>query len=205
MTEKETRLILNILKANYPQSFRLQKEEAYALFNLWKMQFEKIPYVFVEKAVNDIIANDDREFSPNVGQVKNRIIGNIAPDVEQTAIHAWEQFRKFISSVSSWATIEEEEPKYKKLDPITRRLYTHREARSLAQLDKNVLEYRRSEFIKLYQNILYKENEKAMNRGDLVTLAGGQERFVALGYSTENLLQLEGGVNGAATRKEHQD
>lgn len=206
MTREDAKKILQMFQISYPHSYsNMDADEARLFLQLWTDAFKNIPTKVVFDAVKDYIYNTDEKFAPNVGQIRTTIVKNLAPDVEQTAIHAWEQFRKFISSVSSWATIEEEEPKYKKLDPITRRLYTHREARSLAQLDKNVLEYRRSEFIKLYQNILYKENEKAMNRGDLVTLAGGQERFVALGYSTENLLQLEGGVNGAATRKEHQD
>ncbi len=205
MTEQETRLILNILKANYPQSFRLNQSEAQALFNLWKLQFEKVPYKIVEDAVNNIISNDNREFAPNVGQVKSRILNNLAPDTDQKAIHAWEEFRRFISNTSTWTTTEEEMPLYNKLDSITRRLYTYREAKSLAQLDKNTLEYRRGEFIRLYKNITIKENEKMMNEGELVELAGGSDRFLALGYTSADLEQIEGKLLTSGTRKEYQD
>lgn len=205
MTEQETRLILNILKANYPQSFRLNQSEAQALFNLWKMQFVKVPYKIVEDAVNSIISNDDREFAPNVGQVKSKILNNLAPDTDQRAIHAWEEFRKFISFTSSWSSAEEELPVYNKLDSITRRLYTYREAKSLAQLDKNTLEYRRSEFIRLYKNITIKENEKMMNEGKLVELAGGSDRFLALGYTSADIEKIEGKLLTSGTRKEYQD
>ena len=205
MTEQETRLILNILKANYPQSFRLNQSEAQALFNLWKMQFVKVPYKIVEDAVNSIISNDNREFAPNVGQVKSKILNNLAPDTDQKAIHAWEEFRKFISFTSSWSSAEEELPVYNKLDSITRRLYTYREAKSLAQLDKNTLEYRRSEFIRLYKNITIKENEKMMNEGKLVELAGGSDRFLALGYTSADIEQIEGKLLTSGTRKEYQD
>lgn len=205
MTEQETRLILNILKANYPQSFRLNQSEAQALFNLWKMQFVKVPYKIVEDAVNRIISNDDREFAPNVGQVKSKILNNLAPDTDQKAIHAWEEFRKFISFTSSWSSAEEELPVYNKLDSITRRLYTYREAKSLAQLDKNTLEYRRSEFIRLYKNITIKENEKMMNEGKLVELAGGSDRFLALGYTSADIEKIEGKLLTSGTRKEYQD
>ena len=205
MTEQETRLILNILKANYPQSFRLNQSEAQALFNLWKMQFVKVPYKIVEDAVNSIISNDNREFAPNVGQVKSKILNNLAPDTDQRAIHAWEEFRKFISFTSSWSSAEEELPVYNKLDSITRRLYTYREAKSLAQLDKNTLEYRRSEFIRLYKNITIKENEKMMNEGKLVELAGGSDRFLALGYTSADIEKIEGKLLTSGTRKEYQD
>lgn len=194
MTREDAKKILQMFKISYPNSFtNMNIDEAKMFVNLWTEAFLNIPTKIVFDAVKNYIYNTDEKFAPNVGQIRTAIVKNLAPDVEETAIHAWEQFRKFVSNVDSWSTVAEEEPKYKKLDPITRRLYTHREARSLAQLDKNVLEYRRKEFVRLYQNILYKKNEDAMNRGDLVTLAGGQERFAVLGYSTENLLQLEGG------------
>ena len=194
MTREDAKKILQMFQISYPHSYsNMDADEARLFLQLWTDAFKNIPAKAVFDAVKNYIYNTDEKFAPNVGQIRTAIVKNLAPDVEETAIHAWEQFRKFVSNVDSWATVAEEEPKYKKLDPITRRLYTHREARSLAQLDKNVLEYRRKEFIRLYQNILYKENEDAMNRGDLVALAGGQERFTALGYSTENLLQLEGG------------
>lgn len=194
MTREDAKKILQMFQISYPHSYsNMDADEARLFLQLWTDAFKSIPANVVFDAVKNYIYNTDEKFAPNVGQIRTAIVKNLAPDVEETAIHAWEQFRKFVSNVDSWSTVAEEEPKYKKLDPITRRLYTHREARSLAQLDKNVLEYRRNEFVRLYQNILYKKNEDAMNRGDLVTLAGGQERFAALGYSTKDLLQLEGG------------
>lgn len=190
MTEQETRLILNVLKANYPQSFRIGKEEAVAMLELWKMQFKDIPYEFVRDAINRIISNDNREFAPNVGQVKSKILNNLAPDTDQRAIHAWEEFRRFISNTSTWATTEEEMPMYNKLDEITKRLYTYREAKGLAQLDKSSLEYRRSEFIRLYKELTNKKNEELMQEGNLVELAGGEDRFLSLGYSKDNFKVL---------------
>ena len=190
MTEQETRLILNVLKANYPQSFRIGKEEAVAMLELWKMQFKDIPYEFVRDAINRIISNDNREFAPNVGQVKSKILNNLAPDTDQRAMHAWEEFRRFISNTSTWATTEEEMPMYNKLDEITKRLYTYREAKGLAQLDKSSLEYRRSEFIRLYKELTNKKNEELMQEGNLVELAGGEDRFLSLGYSKDNFKVL---------------
>ena len=173
MTREDAKKILQMFKISYPNSFtNMNIDEARMFVNLWTESFLNIPTKVVFDAVKNYIYNTDEKFAPNVGQIRTAIVKNLAPDVEETAIHAWEQFRKFVSNVDSWATVAEEEPKYKKLDPITRRLYTHREARSLAQLDRNVLEYRRNEFVRLYQNILYKKNEDAMNRGDLSRRTG---------------------------------
>ena len=55
-----------------------------------------------------------------------------------------------------------------------------------------MLEYRRSEFIRLYKQLTERKNEKLLSEGKLVELAGGQDRFMSLGYSVEdvNMLQI---------------
>ena len=193
MNLEETRTILNILRTNYPNTYRnLKRDEMHVMLNLWAKQFENIPYRFVEDAIGQIISTDDREFAPNVGQVKTRILYGLAPDTDEKALHAWEQLRKFIGSCSSWNTKEEEMPMYNKLDDITKGIYTYREAKSLSQFGSEVLEYRRSEFIRLYKQLTERKNEKLLSEGKLVELAGGQDRFMSLGYSVEdvNMLQI---------------
>ena len=206
MTRDDAKKILQMFKISYPNSFtNMNIDEAKMFVNLWTESFLNIPTRIVFDAVKQIIHNDTREFAPNVAQVRFQIVSNLAPDTDQKAIHAWEEFRKFISFTSSWSSAEEELPVYNKLDSITRRLYTYREAKSLAQLDKNTLEYRRSEFIRLYKNITIKENEKMMNEGKLVELAGGSDRFLALGYTSADIEKIEGKLLTSGTRKEYQD
>lgn len=192
MTREDAKKILQMFKISYPNSFKnMAKEDVSMFINLWANAFEKIPTSIVFKCVKEIIYNEQREFAPNVGQVRCKIVEQIAPDTEQRAIHAWEEFRKFIRNTSTWATAEEEKPLYNKLDAITRRMYSYYEAKGLAQLDMNTLEYRRSEFIKLYKTLTYKQNEEYMNEGNLIELADGEERFKALGYTSEEVEQLK--------------
>lgn len=191
MNREETRLILNTLKVNYPNSFRqMTRDEMQAMLNLWSQQFEKLPYQAVERAVGSIISTDTREFSPNVGHIKSRIMDSIALDVDQKAIHAWEELRMFIRSTSSWSTKDEEMPMYEKLDAITKRIYSYREAKSLALFSSDTLEYRRSEFIRLYRKLAEKRNEELLQNGNLVELADGKERFLSLGYTSEDIQQI---------------
>lgn len=191
MNREETRLILNTLKVNYPGSFRqMTRDEMQAMLNLWSKQFERLPYQAVEQAVGSIISTDTREFAPNVGQIKSRIMDSIALDVEQKAIHAWEKLRMFIRSTSSWNTKAEEMPMYEKLDVITRRIYSYREAKSLALFSSDTLEYRRSEFIRLYRKLAEKRNEELLMDGNLVELADGKERFLSLGYTSDDIQQI---------------
>lgn len=191
MNKDETRLILNTLKANYPQSFRnMTRDEMQVMLNLWIKQFETLPYPIVEKAVSSIISTDDREFAPNVGQVKKRILYELAPDTEERALHAWEKLSGFISSTSSWSTMEEELPMYNRLDAVTKRIYSYREAKKLAQIPKDTLDYRRSEFIRLYRQLTDKRNESLLANGNLIELAGGTDRLQSLGYSTGEIMQL---------------
>ena len=96
----------------------------------------------------------------------------------------------FIRSTSSWNTKAEEMPMYEKLDVITRRIYSYREAKSLALFSSDTLEYRRSEFIRLYKKLAEKRNEELLMNGDLVELADGKERFLSLGYASDDIQQI---------------
>ena len=191
MDVENTRLILNTIRVNYPQSFKnMDADEKKALLNLWCKAFEKLPYNVVEQAVFRIISSDDREFAPNIAQVKAKVNEMLAPDTDEKAIHAWEELRKFIRSTSIWSTKEEELPMYNRLDSVTKRLYTYREAKSLAQLSSDTLDYRRSEFIRIYKQLTYKRNEELLNEGRLVELADGTDRLRSLGYSSGEVMQI---------------
>ena len=74
MTFEETRAILKIVKAEYPQSFRgLSKDDAQAKLDLWAEMFAEDDAGIVGAAVKQIIASGEREFAPSVGQIKERM------------------------------------------------------------------------------------------------------------------------------------
>ena len=98
MTREDAKKILQMFKISYPNSFtNMNIDEAKMFVNLWTEAFLNIPTKVVFDAVKDYIYNTDEKFAPNVGQIRTAIVKNLAPDVEETAIHAWEQFRKFVS------------------------------------------------------------------------------------------------------------
>ena len=70
--------------------------------------------------------------------------------------------------------MEEELPMYNRLDSVTKRIYTYREAKSLAQLSSDTLDYRRSEFIRIYKQLTYRRNEELLNEGRLKAFKNGR-------------------------------
>lgn len=72
---EETRTILTILKTNYPQSFKGWSEKQGKMFlEMWSEAFQNDKFEIVATAVKSIIYADTREFAPNVGQVKEKIM-----------------------------------------------------------------------------------------------------------------------------------
>ena len=74
MTLEETRKILQVLRINYPSSFKgMSPDDTQAYLKLWSVSFKDYPYIEVANAVNAIIQSDVREFAPNVAIVKRKI------------------------------------------------------------------------------------------------------------------------------------
>ena len=206
MTREDAQKILQMFRVSYPHSYKdMTKQDASMFVNLWSKGLESIPSAVVFKAVKDIIYNDARDFAPNIAQVRTRVMQNLAPETEERSIHAWEQLTKFIRNTSTWNTKEEELPMYNKLDEVTKQIYTYREAKDLAQLSRDTLERRRNEFLRLYKTITNKRNEQLLNEGNLVELSGGTDRFLALGYSSADVEQIEGKLITNGARKEYQN
>lgn len=90
MTQEETKNILQVLRLNYPSSFRnITKEDSLALLKLWFGSFKSYDYKLVATAVNEIIQSDTREFAPNIAQVKKRINSKVIGSTKESS-HAWE-------------------------------------------------------------------------------------------------------------------
>lgn len=75
MKLEETKMILTILKTNYPQTYKgwtsAQSREYLAL---WSEAFKDDPVELVVMAVKEIIYSSTREFAPNIGQVKSMML-----------------------------------------------------------------------------------------------------------------------------------
>ena len=122
MTTEETRAILTVLKANYPQSFRnVNREVGEQMLALWAEAFKDTPAQLVTSAVKKIIYTDTREFAPNIGQV-NAVIAEMTTNampfeeawqIIDTAVHSgspaleWNKFPAVLKRITSARDIQE--------------------------------------------------------------------------------------------------
>ena len=96
MVLDDTRKILNILKGEYPQSFKNMTANEMALkLNVWQKVLEPFPYNLVEQAVLDIITNCRREYAPQVADIVATVRAQIEPDADILANQAWTELRGF--------------------------------------------------------------------------------------------------------------
>ena len=101
MVLEETRRILNILKGEYPQSFKtMTKNEMDLKLNIWQKILSPYPNNIVENAVLDIIANSKRDFAPQVSEIKTVIKRQLLPDSEIIAEQEWQRVREFMQTMS---------------------------------------------------------------------------------------------------------
>ena len=81
MNKKEAAQILAILKAAYPNHYKMTAKEAVGTIGVWCMQFDKMPADIVLMAVNKHISTGT--FPPSIHEVKDKI----------SALH-WEAYEK---------------------------------------------------------------------------------------------------------------
>ena len=182
MNEAETRNILNRLYTIYPHSFIGWKEQQFTAYvDIWHDCFRNIPFRLVKEAVVENIAKSTSDFAPKPGQIREIIMQRLAPDTELESISAWEDLKRFIRRMTGSTEIDT--PSYERLDHIARRIYKYDDLRTISKMDSDQIERRRPEFQRLYKVIRNKENEEFLTEGNIVDLAGGEERFMALGYT----------------------
>ena len=71
MERQEILKTLAIIKVAYPNSFlKMSSKDLETLANLWAIQFKDYEYNLVMGAVNTIIANDQNQFMPSIGRIK---------------------------------------------------------------------------------------------------------------------------------------
>lgn len=74
MTLEETRQMLTVLKASYPNSYRnMSNEESFNYLNLWAKAFEDDDTQTVSNAIHEIIYSDTSSFAPTIAQVKDKM------------------------------------------------------------------------------------------------------------------------------------
>ncbi len=136
MTYEETRSILTVLKINYPQSFKgWTAEQGEAFLNLWSEAFKDDPVQMVAMAVKAIIYSDTREFAPNIGQVKDRMV-KLSNSTTLDADQAWAMVYKALSN-----SIYNSEKEFDKLPSEVRAgVGSPNQLREWAKMDTSTLE-----------------------------------------------------------------
>ena len=136
MTYEETRSILTVLKINYPQSFKgWTAEQGEAFLSLWSEAFKDDKTELVAMAVKAIIYSDIREFAPNIGQVKDRMV-KLSNPMTIDADQAWSMVYKALSN-----SIYNSEKEFDKLPTEVRAgVGSASQLREWAQMDTATLE-----------------------------------------------------------------
>ena len=88
MTVEEVGKMLDLLEAEYPRSFaRLNEKQRALKMSLWVREFENDEERLVYAAVR-LLLRDDREFAPNIGQIREKMRMLTAPE-ELSEADAW--------------------------------------------------------------------------------------------------------------------
>lgn len=182
MTFEDTRTILTILKTEYPQSFRgMSKEDGRARLNLWAELFADDDVRLVGAAVKAIIVAGNREFAPNIGQIKEQMRKLTAKD-EKTEAEAWTRIHKAISNSAYEADAE-----FRRLPPILQKLVgSASQLHDWATMDSDELNtVVASNVQRAYRTMQQRETETAKLPSDIKAFIAGYAQHFALAEATE--------------------
>ena len=179
MTLDETSEILNVIFLNYQNSFKgWQKGRSEAYKQMWFHALENIPSQIVSMAVKDIVFNSNKEFAPNIGQVKTRIIELLTDSPELAADREWRNLRKFIRQMCRYK--DDDMNEYMKLSVSTRRIYPYSECLELSRATTEQISYRENQFKRVFSQVNIQNNVMLLDSGKLIELAG-EPRLMQLG------------------------
>ena len=155
MNREETKAILAILKAGYPNFYKdMTKEDATNTINLWTTMFADDPAQVVTEAVKSLMCT--LKFPPTIADVKEKIAMITQPPA-MTEMEAWQMVKSAISYYNAAET-------YERLPPILRRIVgSPNQLREWALMDsETVNSVVQSNFMRSYKVVAAQEKEKAM-------------------------------------------
>lgn len=171
MVLEETRRILNILKGEYPQSFKtMTKNEMDLKLNIWQKILSPYPNNIVENAVLDIIANSKRDFAPQVSEIKAVIKRQLLPDSEIIAEQEWQRVREFMQTMSGDREIDSK--KYYALHDVTRQIYPYSLLREMRWRSTVSIDCREKWFVERFADINERRTDALLQEGKLEELVG---------------------------------
>jgi hypothetical protein len=155
MTREETKTILSVLKAGYPNFYKdLKPADANQIIDLWSTMFsDESPKIVVE-AVKALMCT--LVYPPTIADVKQKI-ALITQPVTMTEMEAWQQVRRAISFYSAGE-------KFDALPPMLQRLVgSPGQLREWAQMEADVVDsVIQSNFMRSYKARTASEKQYAM-------------------------------------------
>ncbi len=113
MTREETKALMAILKAAYPNFYKdISKEEAKAAVDLWATMFSDTPAMLVIEAVKSLICT--LKYPPTIADVKEKIHLLTQPQ-GMSELEAWNTVRKAISYYDADETFAQLPPLLQKI------------------------------------------------------------------------------------------
>lgn len=176
MDKRETVIIMKVLQTAYPQSFKgWGKEQAEMFVSLWQEAFSSIPAQIVTKAVKNIVYTSERDFAPNIGQVRAEIT-RMAQRNSLGGQQAWSEVKGYLHHCdSNYPSDETNKVLYDRLPEEVRAMYSMTELLSLAKrnsMDND--QFEKPRFLKDYAGVQASLIEKKFENGD----------FTAIGMNT---------------------
>ncbi len=171
MVLDDTRRVLNILKGEYPQSFKgMTADEMKLKLSVWQQVLKPFPKKLVEQSVLNIITNSRREFAPQVADIVADVRAQLEPDAEILANQAWTEMRGFLKSMSQDRRIDQQ--RFDAMDDITKEILTYDQLRQMSQSDSKDIDFKWPWFMKRYTEIVGRKNDRLIREGKLEELAG---------------------------------
>ena len=155
MNREETKAILAILKAGYPNFYKdMTKEDATNTINLWTIMFADDPAQVVTEAVKSLMCT--LKFPPTIADVKEKIAMITQPPA-MTEMEAWQMVKSAISYYNAAETFE-------RLPPILKRIVgSPNQLREWAIMETEKFDtVVQSNFMRSYKAVVAQEKERAM-------------------------------------------
>ncbi len=155
MNREETKAILAILKAGYPNFYKdMTKEDATNTINLWATMFADDPAQVVAEAVKSLMCT--LKYPPTIADVKEKIALITQPQ-QLTEMEAWRMVKSAISYYNATETFSRLPPILQKIvgSPNTLREWAQMEAETVDSVIQ-------SNFMRSYKVRAAQEKERAM-------------------------------------------
>jgi hypothetical protein len=159
MTVQEAGMVLAVLRAAYPSSYRdLTEADAYATAKLWAEMFSDDSYAAVNAAVRAMIATRTVGYAPTIGEVKEKLY-KITEGDKLSETEAWAMVAK--ACCNGYYGYQQE---YNKLPPeVQKTVGKPEQLREWAQVDTDTLNtVIASNFQRSFRVIQAREKENAM-------------------------------------------